>query len=227
MNAGRVKGGQGNGRKGNSPRKNGGGFTGKCFKCGQVGHLKRDCQKKNGFEVDDAVFAAGEQHCDDWLIDSGTTSHMTPHRSDLFDHGALDAGPEFTIADGKKLPVTGKGTVRLTGLDGLCIKMVEVLHIPGLDRRLLLVGKLAERGMEVEFESSSCIIWSTQRAIAKGKKVGEAYILDCGQEEARLVEHAGVDTEWELWHARLGPREERHGGDTACNKWCAGGKAGH
>ncbi|OWY98633.1 polyprotein [Phytophthora megakarya] len=33
VNAGHFKGGRAHGRKGNSPRKNGGGFKGKCFKC--------------------------------------------------------------------------------------------------------------------------------------------------------------------------------------------------
>lgn len=45
--------------------------------------------------------------------------------------------------------VTGKGTVKLASSDGLRIKMIEVLHIPSLNRRLLSVGKLAERGLKV------------------------------------------------------------------------------
>ncbi|GMF16735.1 unnamed protein product [Phytophthora lilii] len=180
-NAGRFKGGRGNGRKVNGPRKNGGGFKGKCFKCNQVGHLKRDCPERNGTEEDGAVFAVGERHDDGWLIDSGATSHMTPHRVDLFDYEELRAGPE-----------------------GRRIKMVDVIYIPGLDRRLLSVGKLAERGMNVEFQRSSCVIWGKSSAIALGKKYGKAYVLDCQQEEARFAEYAGADSEWELWHARLG-----------------------
>ncbi|KAE9084570.1 hypothetical protein PF010_g20776 [Phytophthora fragariae] len=82
--------------------------------------------------------------------------------------------------------------------------MVDVLHIPGLDRRLLSVGKLAERGLNVEFQRSSCVIWGSASAIALGKKIGKAYMLDCDQEDARFVEYAGADSQWELWHARMG-----------------------
>ncbi|KAE9000882.1 hypothetical protein PF011_g13989 [Phytophthora fragariae] len=82
--------------------------------------------------------------------------------------------------------------------------MVDVLHIPGLDRRLLSVGKLAERGLNVEFQRSSCVIWGNASAIALGKKIGKAYMLDCDQEDARFVEYAGADSQWELWHARMG-----------------------
>uniref|UniRef100_A0AAV1UBQ4 Polyprotein n=1 Tax=Peronospora matthiolae TaxID=2874970 RepID=A0AAV1UBQ4_9STRA len=203
-NGRRFKGGQGNGRKGNYLRKTNTGIKGKCFKCGQVGHYKRDCLKRSNGEEEGAVFADGELQCEEWLIDSRATSHMTPHRSDLFEYKELKTGQQVSIADGKKLQVAGVGTVKLKGLDGRRIMMVDVMHIPGLDKRLLSVGKLAGRGMRVEFQSSSCIIWSAKRAIASGKKIGKAYFLDCEQEEARLVEYAGAESEWELWHARLG-----------------------
>ncbi|OWY95104.1 Integrase, catalytic core protein [Phytophthora megakarya] len=91
--------------------------------------------------------------------------------------------------------------------------MKEALYIPGLGRRFLSVGKLAERGLHVEFQRSSCVIWGKTRAIALGKKAGKAYILDCQQEEARFVQYAGVDSEWELWHARMG-----HGNENALAK---------
>jgi hypothetical protein len=116
----------------------------------------------------------------------------------------LNAGIEVTIADGKKLTVAGRGTVRLLGMDRKRIKMVDVLHIPDLDRRLLSVGKLAERRLKVEFQRSSCVIWGNPSAIALGKKVGKAYVLDCDQAEARFVQYAGADSQWELWHARMG-----------------------
>ncbi|GMG18092.1 unnamed protein product [Phytophthora fragariaefolia] len=135
---------------------------------------------------------------------NGATAHMTPHRSDLLEYEGLGAGMEVTIADSKKLTVAGQGTVRLLGLDQKRIKMVDVLHIRGLDRRLLSAGKLAKRGLKVEFQRSSCVIWGNASAIASGKKVGKAYVLDCDQEEARFVQYAGADSQWELWHARMG-----------------------
>ncbi|OWZ18262.1 reverse transcriptase [Phytophthora megakarya] len=41
-----------------------------------------------------------------------------------------------------------------------------------------------DRGMSVEFQRNSCIIWNESKAIASGKKY--------------------VDSEWELWYARMG-----------------------
>jgi hypothetical protein len=204
VNAGRFKGGKSNGRKWNCPKRNASDFRGKCFKCNQPGHMKRDYPVRNAGGDDDAVFAAGMERVDGWLIDSGATAHMTPHRSDLIEYEVLKAGIEVTIADGKKLTVAGRGTVRLLGMDRKRIKMVDVLHIPGLDRRLLSVGKMAERGLNMEFQRFSCVIRGNASAIAFGKKVGKAYMLDCNQEEARFVQYAGADSQWELWHARMG-----------------------
>ena len=94
--------------------------------------------------------------------------------------------------------------MKMTGLDDISIRMEDVLYIPGLDRRLLSVGKLAERGLSVQFQQSFCTILGSNRAIAMGSKVGKSFLLDCQQEEARFVQYSGADSEWELWHARLG-----------------------
>ncbi|KAL3662242.1 hypothetical protein V7S43_019078 [Phytophthora oleae] len=189
--------------KGFGARKNGG-FKGKCFNCGQMGHMKRDCPDPNVGNDDDAVFAVGKSRSTGWLIDSGATAHMTPHRNDLFEYKDLDSNIEVTIADGKRMRVVGTGSVCPTGIDGKRIKMVDVLYIPGLDRQLPSVSRLAERDMSVEFQKKSCTIWNKSKAIASCKKVGKAYVLDCEKDMVHYVEYAGVDNKWELWHARMG-----------------------
>ncbi|CAH0478581.1 unnamed protein product [Peronospora belbahrii] len=136
VNTGRFKGNKGNDRKWSGQKKNANGFRGKCFKCNKVGHMKRDCQERTIDGDDDAVFAVSTERVNGWLIDSGATAHMIPHRS------------------------------------------VSILHIPGFDRRLF--------------------------AIAKGKKVGKAYIFKCEQEGARFIQYAEAGSKWELWHARMG-----------------------
>ena len=84
---------------------------------------------------------------------------MTPHRSDLFEYENVNSGIEVTISDGKKLQVTGQGTVRLLGLDADQIQLVEFLHIPVLDRRLLSLRQLTDRGLSVEFQRFSSAVW--------------------------------------------------------------------
>ncbi|CEG37779.1 FOG: Transposon-encoded proteins with TYA, reverse transcriptase, integrase domains in various combinations [Plasmopara halstedii] len=67
---------------------------------------------------------------------------MTPYRDDLFENEVVNTNVEVAFSDGKKPRVAGTGSVCLKGIDGKRIQMMEVLHIPRLDRRLLSVGEI-------------------------------------------------------------------------------------
>lgn len=57
-------------------------------------------------------------------------------------------------------------------------------YIPGLDRRLLSVGKLAERVLRVDFQQFSCVIGGKNKGLVPGKKISRAFVLDCKDESA-------------------------------------------
>ncbi|OWZ16192.1 LOW QUALITY PROTEIN: polyprotein [Phytophthora megakarya] len=126
-----------------------------------------------------------------------------------------------TITNGKKIQVVGTGSVQLKGIDGKSIRMYCTL---GLDRRLLSVRKFADHGMSIECQLNSCVIWYEFMAVASGKHYGKVYVLDCHQDTAYYIEYSGIDSEWELWHARMGhlnedslekPRYQRYVEDSA------------
>ena len=95
-------------------------------------------------------------HITDWLIDSGASSHMTPHRSDLLanverSHAIVE------VANGVLIHATLRGTVRikLTDLDDPArscdILVHDVLYVPGLSRRLLSVDQWMAAGGDIHF----------------------------------------------------------------------------
>ncbi len=67
-----------------------------CWSCGEVDHVQRFCQKRKGKSPQHGAAVADENDVDDsksegafvtsiidcaaWLIDSGTSSHMTPNK---------------------------------------------------------------------------------------------------------------------------------------------------
>ena len=57
--------------------------------------------------------------------------------------------------------------------------------------------------MSVKFQRKSCTIWNKSKAIASGKNMGKAYVLDCEKDMVHYVEYARVTNQWELWHARM------------------------
>ncbi|RVW77417.1 Retrovirus-related Pol polyprotein from transposon TNT 1-94 [Vitis vinifera] len=95
-----------------------------CWNCGKTCHFKRQCKspkKKNEDdstnvvteEVQDALLLAVDSPLDDWVLDSGTSFHTTPHREIIQNYVASDFGKVY-LADGLALDVVGLGDVRIS-----------------------------------------------------------------------------------------------------------------
>lgn len=189
-------------QKNGKPRK----FMGTCHSCGKRGHKQheRHSKKKKG-TTDENVFMA-HATCErvengGWLIDSGATSHMSPYHEDFVNYHELRTPIEVTIADGKTVKAAGRGDARVN-CDGIKITVSEVLHIPGLDRRLLSVPKLTKKGWVTQFTATECTNSKNKRIAARAPLVSNSYVLSGYQERAMQVEYKEANSKWELYHAR-------------------------
>lgn len=140
-----------------------------CFFCKRDGHIKRDCQKYKSWKErkekenkttvsnkvnkveqnNEFLFMVSSRNLDDWIIDSGATSHVTSNKR-CFDSFERINSSTLNVANGEKVHVQGKGTckVEFINSDGVisCAIMTDVLYAPQINGNLLSVKKLIDKG---------------------------------------------------------------------------------
>lgn len=90
-----------------------GAFAGKCFVCGKQGHKAASCYQRVKAESEKLAFMASNTAGDGWLLDSGATSHIKPHKNDFTSLKPLGTAVEITIADGATMGAIGMVMSRL------------------------------------------------------------------------------------------------------------------
>lgn len=115
-----------------------------------------------------------------WIIDSGSTKHMTNSTDSL---GWWNPCAEKVIlADGKTVTARGSGQGRITtrGRKGTSveIKIEELMFVPELSVNVLSVSRITEEGYTVRFGSKDCIIMDGETVVAMGVRYNGLYYLD-------------------------------------------------
>jgi hypothetical protein len=163
----------------------------KCWKCGKTWHYKKDCKSKKvekpkGFdstssveaktsteEEGDVYLASTSTHADHdvWLIDSGASYHMNPHREWFSKYEKYDGGDVF-LGDNLTTKILGRGRVKLLLKDGRIRTLLGVLHIPKVARSLIYVSKLDDAGMDTVFGKNTCKMVRGAMVLMRGVQCG-------------------------------------------------------
>ena len=115
-------------------------------------------EAKNSSEEGGAVYlssAGNPSERDTWLIDSGASCHMTPHREWFYEYQKYNGGYLY-LGDDSPASIIGCGRVKLKLKDGRIRNFRGVLHIPNLARNLISIGKMDVSGVKTVCGDGGC-----------------------------------------------------------------------
>lgn len=134
----------------------------------------------------------------EWYVDSGASSHMTPNKNYISNVNNSSIG-HIISANNAKLKVMNSGNVTLS-LNENEMNLKNVLHVPELSANLLSVSAIASSGKSITFDKNGCVIRnSKQQIIAKCTEKNGTYKLNASVGMCLLAKKETAMT----WHRRL------------------------
>jgi hypothetical protein len=156
-----------------------------------------------------------------WLVDSGASFHMTPHRKWFYEYERYDEDSVF-LGDDSTTKNIGQGKFKMRLIDGRIRTLPSVLYIPGLAINLSSIRKMDDVGVKTIFEKETYRMVRGAMVLLKGVRFGTLYKLQgstisdgCN---ISIVPDIGVEKERTptvsrekvmLWHQRLGHIEKK------------------
>ena len=136
---------------------------------------------------------------DCWIIDSGTSQHMTSNRDLLMNYKSFRSQNQLFSGMVDLCMLLGRVKYMLLGpktKDKRKSTMTKVLYVPKLAANLLSARAAAMKENVVQFGHTLCWIKDSQgKVVARGRLVGNMYRLDAGQMKTMVSREVvtGVD----------------------------------
>ena len=112
------------------------------------------------------AYTSTQSERDFWLIDSGASFHMTPHRECFYEYEKYN-GNVF-LGDDSPKKIMGRGRVKLFLNDGRVKTLHGVLHILGLARNLISISKMVDARVKTMFEKDRCKMIQRAMVLMRG-----------------------------------------------------------
>ncbi|KAJ8774652.1 hypothetical protein K2173_017098 [Erythroxylum novogranatense] len=135
-----------------------------CYNCGGQGHTSRQCPSPKFNNTSDyhskpmSNYTSSPNASKPWVVDSGSTHHLTSEMENLGIHSEYSSTDEVTLTNGKSLPITHIGSNHIT-LDSHRFSLNNILHVPQSNTNLIFVLKFTTANdVFIEFFPSYFII---------------------------------------------------------------------
>ena len=201
-----------------------------CHYCGKTGHWKSECfsfkkdrangtlkpKKPENNDVavvksdselivvgsDDVCYASTDQ---DWIIDSGASFHVTPHKNLFSSYSEGDYG-EARMGNNGTSKIIAVGDVRLKSKTGQMLNLKNVRHIPDFRLNLISTGTLDDEGYFSLFGRGQWKLTKDDNVIARGTRDGNLY-KSCFSKDSDVCL---VENSINLWHKRLAHMSDKY-----------------
>lgn len=207
-------------------------FKYKCFKCHKMGHKASDCKAKHKKSenkstsevncvqsfinmqeqhealsvnyVSDDCLAVEAKHRQEWLFDSGCSSHMCNDEG-RFDE-VLPTNETLKLATDSQTITQGKGTVKILACNDYMTRKIQfedTLLVPDLRTNLISISKLTDRGCIVTFKRDVAYAIKDGEVKLTADRKSNLYYLREPDALASVIS-GSIDVDLYRWHERMG-----------------------
>lgn len=176
--------------------------------CGKFGHYAKDCKKKKFHEskyrrhannfvdrvatvsddlkiiklfISNTTLSTKTYDCNAWFIDLGVYIHMTCNRDWFETYHEKANGAKIYLGDDNCHEIKGYDDVCVALPSGLVKQIKNVMYVPGIKKKIILVSTITYQGLKVEFVKLGYLMKDIQdhhKVIVQGIRVGGLYKLD-------------------------------------------------
>jgi hypothetical protein len=109
---------------------------------------------------------------DMWIIDSGASKDMTGDQARLSDLNEKKTSYKVEIGDKSTYPVEGFGQASIKLESGNHVHLSNVLYVPGLEKNLVSISCLENKGNIIAFIDEKVLSWHKDSIIEDARVIG-------------------------------------------------------
>lgn len=171
----------------------------KCSICRKTNHDENECYFRDKNKVSFLTSNNVNIKCDEWVLDSGSSSHMTNDRSSLSDISEINCDI-FVAKANETMRAEIKGKIET---DKCVLK--DVLYVPELTKNLLSVHAITQNGGVVNFKNEKVEIFKNNIKILDGElNANGLYLVNLKLFKNSALVSENKTNKVKEWHSKIG-----------------------